>query len=383
MSKVARANCERGVSTLELTLAMPVVVFAILFLIGMGHALISKQHALVGGQFAAHYQRVRESAPNAATARRAASAGAETFRLSGGGSDTLSYTAKATPRKGLIAQLYRLKAANSQYQTPNITNACVPHCKPFDGFAKILSPEMITGIIFSGNGGGLSKDDLLSIVSGKGKKQRRQKPPGAVAVGPAPKGAGNSNPGKGGPPPVAGGGGKPPMNPPGGGTKTGGTDDDNGNGGDGNGNKSNGNGNGNGNGRQPGKNNNGNNGNVTPVPVPRPTPRPTPTPRPSPSPTPRPSPTPSPTPRPRTPREEASQRGAELVKQYKAEGVGQQAGRSGGHGDAYKRAGAKLVEEANQFPKNDPRREAYKIEGNRLIQRGKGTSHRGGGRGSR
>jgi hypothetical protein len=184
MSKLARANCERGVSTLELTLAMPAVIFALLFLIGMGHALISKQHAVVGGQFAAHYQRVRESAPNAAAASRAVSAGTETFRLSGGGDETISYTAKATPRQGLIAQLYRLNAANSQYQTSNVTNACVPNCKPFDSFARILSPEMITGIIFSGNTSGLPTGDLLSIVEGKGKKQPRQKPEGAEAPSP-------------------------------------------------------------------------------------------------------------------------------------------------------------------------------------------------------
>jgi hypothetical protein len=184
MKRVARANCERGLSTVELTLALPAVIFAILFLIGMGHALISKQHALVAGQFATHYRRVRESAPSAATAGQAASAQAEAFRLSGGGSGTLSYTANATPRKGLIARLYRLGAAKSQYQTPNITNACVPHCKPFDSFAKILSPEMITGLIFSGSGGGLSSGDLLSTVSEKGKKQRRQKPEGAVPTSP-------------------------------------------------------------------------------------------------------------------------------------------------------------------------------------------------------
>jgi uncharacterized membrane protein YgcG len=216
MRKVARANREGGVTTLELTLAMPVVVFAILLLIGMGHALISKQHAVVGGQFAAHYQRVRESAPGAAATGQAVTGGAETFRLSGGGSETLSYTANAIPRKGLIAQLYRLKATAPQYQTPNVTNACVPHCKPFDSFAKILSPEMITGLIFSGNSSGFSSDNLLSIVAGKGKKQRRQKPAGAVTTGPLAKTSGTGIPGAAGIAPVAGSGGgaKPPGKPP-------------------------------------------------------------------------------------------------------------------------------------------------------------------------
>ncbi|MBO0860925.1 MAG: pilus assembly protein [Chloracidobacterium sp.] len=226
MNKVARANCERGLSTVELTMALPLVIFAMLFLIGMGHALITKQHVLVGGEFAAQYQRVRKSVPPAASAGQAVSApaAAETFRLSGGGSDTLSYTANSTPRKGLIARLYRLNAAQSQYQTPNITNACVPQCKPFDSFARILSPEMITGLIFSGNGGGLSSDDLLSAVAGKAKKNRKTKPDGAVATSPLQASAAGV-PGALGIAPAAGGGGggKPPRKPP---AKAAGTGDD-------------------------------------------------------------------------------------------------------------------------------------------------------------
>ena len=319
IAEVARTTGERGFSTLELTMALPLVVFAMLFLIGMGHALITKQHAVVGGQFAAHHHRVREAGPNAAMVGKVVSGGGEAFRLSGGGDETITYKASTTPQKGLIAQNYALSAATSQYQTPMVTNACVPRCKPFDSFAKLLSPELITGIIFSGNSGSLSKDDLLSIVSGKGKKNRRQKPPGAVAASPAQKGSGKNTPGNGGPqqrgsesstsgkdapPSRAGGGTGPPAGPPGGGRRTGGADDgepdDNKNGRNGNGDKG---GNGNGNGQQSGKNtsnNTGNNGGIVPVPVPRPasSPKPSPPPRPSPTPRPSPSPKPSPTPRP-------------------------------------------------------------------------------------
>ena len=234
MREVARATGARGFSTLELTLAMPLVVFAMLLLIGLGHALISKQHAVVGGQFAAHYQRVRESAPNAATIGQAVSGGAETFKLSGGGGETLSFTASATPRKGLIAQIYRLKATASQYQTPNVTNACVPRCripifcvplcKPQLG--KILSPEMITGVIVNGIRGSLSPENILSTVAGMGNKKRRQKPDGAVAVVPPKKRSGNGSPEDGSPQPAAGGAGggnQPPGKPP---ARTGGVGDD-------------------------------------------------------------------------------------------------------------------------------------------------------------
>src|SRR5262245_11741672 len=193
MRKAARTTGERGFSTLELTMAMPLVVFAMLLLIGLGHALISKQHAVVGGQLAAHHQRVRNAVPNGTDVGRAGTRGAEDFARSGGGDQTINYTAEATAQKGLIAQTYPRKAT-SQYQIPRITNACVPNCKPFDTFASILSPQMITGMIFSGNSGALSADNLLSIVSGKGKKQLGQRPPGAAAMSPGRQGSGSGGP---------------------------------------------------------------------------------------------------------------------------------------------------------------------------------------------
>lgn len=79
---------------------------------------------------------------------------------------------------------------------------------------------------------------------------------------------------------------------------------------------------------------------------------------------------------PPTPRDLAGQRGAELVGQFKEEGLGSAVGRSGGHGVPMQRAGAELIREANKLSKNDPLRDALKIEGQRLIARGKGTSHR-------
>ena len=72
----------------------------------------------------------------------------------------------------------------------------------------------------------------------------------------------------------------------------------------------------------------------------------------------------------------AQQRGAELVKQYKKEGVGQGAGRSGGHGTPHKRAGAELIREAGRLPKNDPMRKALQTAGKRLQQQGKSHNHR-------
>jgi RHS repeat-associated protein len=67
---------------------------------------------------------------------------------------------------------------------------------------------------------------------------------------------------------------------------------------------------------------------------------------------------------------EASKRGGELVTKFKKEGTGQGAGRSGGHGTPYKKAGNQLIQEANKLPKNDPLREALKKEGKRLLNKG-------------
>src|SRR5262249_31543043 len=158
--------------------------------------------------------------------------------------ETINYTARATPLKGLIAHNYPLDAATSRYQTPRITNACVPDCKPFDSFARLLSLETITGIIFSSNSGSLSQGDLLSIVAEKGNKKRRQKPDGAVAISPGKKASGSGVPGRGvvpavgvvpaenGPPTASGGGGgKPPRKPPKGAAGTGDVGKPGGNGG--------------------------------------------------------------------------------------------------------------------------------------------------------
>src|SRR4030095_14354173 len=104
-----------------------------------------------------------------------------------------NYTVSATPRKGLIAQTYRLKATASQYQTPNVTNACVPRSKfpfiplprckpPFEAFSKILNRQLVTNIITNGLRTALSPENILSIVTGIGNKKRRQNPDGAVAV---------------------------------------------------------------------------------------------------------------------------------------------------------------------------------------------------------
>jgi RHS repeat-associated protein len=74
-------------------------------------------------------------------------------------------------------------------------------------------------------------------------------------------------------------------------------------------------------------------------------------------------------------RQAAAKLGGELLKKFKLSGVGQAAGRSGGHGDAFKRAGAELIRRANSLADKDLK-EAMKIEGQRLIEKGKSISHK-------
>jgi RHS repeat-associated protein len=75
-------------------------------------------------------------------------------------------------------------------------------------------------------------------------------------------------------------------------------------------------------------------------------------------------------------RREAHVAGQKLVKQLKAEGTGQGAGRSGGHGTPKARAGAELIRRGNAI-KDPSLADAYKTEGQRLINEAKADNHPG------
>jgi hypothetical protein len=74
-------------------------------------------------------------------------------------------------------------------------------------------------------------------------------------------------------------------------------------------------------------------------------------------------------------RKSAAKLGSELVKKFKVSGVGKAVGRSGGQGEAFKKAGAELIRRANHVADKEIK-EAMKIEGQRLIDKGKGISHK-------
>lgn len=74
-------------------------------------------------------------------------------------------------------------------------------------------------------------------------------------------------------------------------------------------------------------------------------------------------------------RKGAAKLGSELVKKFKVSGVGKAVGRSGGQGEAFKKAGAELIRRANHVADREIK-EAMKIEGQRLIDKGKSISHK-------
>ena len=62
MDQEHRSN-ERGSATTEFVMVAPLLVVAMLFLMGMGYTLMTKQNAIVGARAAVYYQAPREETP--------------------------------------------------------------------------------------------------------------------------------------------------------------------------------------------------------------------------------------------------------------------------------------------------------------------------------
>jgi hypothetical protein len=117
-----------------------------LFLIGMGHTLITRQHAVVAARFAATYHSIEGHRPDAGLVSDAASEGQEAWRLSGstantgseagqglrggiggiigsvfssftgmaGGDGHIEYVAGTRPERGLLPRIFSLGEAQAQ-----------------------------------------------------------------------------------------------------------------------------------------------------------------------------------------------------------------------------------------------------------------------------
>jgi len=129
---------EAGTASLELALSLFFIIFAMVFLLGLGHTLINKQQSLVAARFAAFQHAGSGRAPAAATVGRAV-ASPETWSLSagftndsnagqaGGGlvgagfstllgqlgrSGSVTYTASTTPTRGLLPRMATFRASS-------------------------------------------------------------------------------------------------------------------------------------------------------------------------------------------------------------------------------------------------------------------------------
>jgi len=73
---------EQGTSAIEMVLSLPILVLVMLVLIGMGHTLMAKPHALVAARYAAQHATVHGSPPSAAAVSRAVGGRGEDWGVS-------------------------------------------------------------------------------------------------------------------------------------------------------------------------------------------------------------------------------------------------------------------------------------------------------------
>lgn len=120
-----RSSVETGMSTMEMTLALPMIVFVLLFLIGMGYALMTKSFVIIGAQYAGNYQRIFKKEPTMDEVGEAVSSERETIHLVGGEQNgEITYKATTTLQKGLLAHKYQPGQAAAQYHTITGTGIC-------------------------------------------------------------------------------------------------------------------------------------------------------------------------------------------------------------------------------------------------------------------
>jgi hypothetical protein len=146
-------NGEQGSVTVEFVLVVPLLVVAMLFLMGLGYTLMTKQNAIVGARAAVYYRASRTQTPGAATVnaliKDAVSPAREEwvldFRegniedpatgqvniLQRGASSIyqsfnkeISYTARGTATLGFLPRIMELGQAEGRYALPRGTWTC-------------------------------------------------------------------------------------------------------------------------------------------------------------------------------------------------------------------------------------------------------------------
>jgi hypothetical protein len=130
---------------------LPFVALTFLLIVGFGHTLSAKQHALVAARYATTYDVVHEQPPQAADLARASGSGAAQWQVSRssddapqfevgsdvlqpfadatsglvGGTGRIGYVASTTPQRGIVPRLYPgMPAATARYDLPGSTWTC-------------------------------------------------------------------------------------------------------------------------------------------------------------------------------------------------------------------------------------------------------------------
>lgn len=155
-----RTYSQRGASSLELVLLLPFVVLVFLLLIGLGHTLGSKQHAVVAARYSTSYDVAKGDPGNLPElAAHAASRDLEQWQLSrdaedatpidfkaegidgifepvygffneianalGVGAGSVTYLAETQPDRGIVPRLYHdIPTAKGRYVLPKGTFTC-------------------------------------------------------------------------------------------------------------------------------------------------------------------------------------------------------------------------------------------------------------------
>lgn len=148
-----KQNAERGSVTVEFVLAVPVLALAMLFLMGLGYTMMTKQNAIVGARAAVYYQAPREQLPEAeevnALIKDAVSPAREEWVLDfsegkledpatervnilqgavdsiyQGFNKEMRYTARGTATLGFLPRIMELGQAQGRYTLPRGTWTC-------------------------------------------------------------------------------------------------------------------------------------------------------------------------------------------------------------------------------------------------------------------
>ena len=145
-------NGERGSVTVEFVLVVPLLAFAMLFLMGLGYTLMTKQNAIVGARAAVYYRAPRTQIPPASTVnaliKDAVSPAREEWvldfregklqnpetgsnilqsgvnRIYDSFNKEIRYTANGTATLGMLPRVMELGHAQGSYALPHGTWTC-------------------------------------------------------------------------------------------------------------------------------------------------------------------------------------------------------------------------------------------------------------------